>query len=260
MTTTEHNSQTLTSASTVDVDLVVREVLRRLMSDRPLSSPVTVASQPTSSAVPQAPGNLNLSQRVITLADVEGRLHGAQTLTVPVGAVVTPAVRDELKQHNVTLRHSDGHATPAPATTSLVVATAGTTFNAASLIKAMENTGTTIEQIESTNLTTTVSQVSDAVCHGNRLGVLLTDKPAMAACMANRDARIRAAVARSLADVTAVVDSLGANLLMIEPLSTGMYALRSMITAFVRTSNGHCPAELTNHAPTSGGCGCSSAK
>lgn len=259
MTTPQHNSQPTASASSIDVDLVVREVLRRLTSDRPLGSPVASTSQSSSQLQPQAVGNITLSQRVITLDDVEGRLDGAETLTVPVGAVVTPAVRDALKQHKVALLHADGNATAAKATTAVVIATADTTFNAASLAKAIESSGTSVESVEPTSLTTAVSRLSEAVAHDG-LGVLLTDKPALAACVANRDGRIRAAVVHSLADVTAVIDTLGANLLIVEPLSTGMFALRSMITTFVRTSRGTCPAELINPTSTTRGCGCSSAK
>jgi len=41
--------------------------------------------------------------RVVTLSELEGRLSGVRRVVVPAGAVVTPAVRDELLRRGVDL-------------------------------------------------------------------------------------------------------------------------------------------------------------
>ena len=76
-----------------EIERIVQEVIRRL-----LSLGVRVASsQPTSLAI---------SDRVITLATIEGRLEGISQLVVQSKAVVTPSVKDELRQKKIELVRS----------------------------------------------------------------------------------------------------------------------------------------------------------
>ena len=77
-----------------DVERIVVEVIRRLR-----------AMESSSAAAAHGPvgHDLVLTERVITTRTVEGRLHGVQRLLVPPNAVVTPAVKDELKQRKIEL-------------------------------------------------------------------------------------------------------------------------------------------------------------
>ncbi len=255
-----HNTTHVTTSSDVDVDAVVREVLRRLHSNRPVTS---VAKVPSAGADPRPveSHSLRLSQPVVTLADIGDRLHSAQWLIVPSGAVVTPAVRDVLREKNIALRHADAETIDADhAIASLVVATAATAFRASGLVQTLGTGGTKIEAIEATELSDAVPRLLAAVGEHDRLGVLITDQGALAACMANRDGRARAAVVRSPEDVTQVVESLGANVLIVEPQTSGMYALRSMVARFIRTTSRLCPPELANQNSPAARCTCSSAK
>ena len=77
-----------------DVERIVAEVIRRLRG---------MASSPVGDAPPAVGHDLILTERVITLRTLEGRLGGVQRLLVPAKAVVTPAVKDELKQHKIEL-------------------------------------------------------------------------------------------------------------------------------------------------------------
>ncbi len=69
---------------------IVQEVIRRLVAGG-----VTVG----------ATGNkqLALSERVITLATLDGKLDGVETVSVQKRAVVTPAVKDELNRRSIRL-------------------------------------------------------------------------------------------------------------------------------------------------------------
>lgn len=49
---------------------------------------------------------LVLTERVITMRTIDGRLAGVQRLLVPPKSVVTPAVRDELRKHKIELSRS----------------------------------------------------------------------------------------------------------------------------------------------------------
>ena len=77
-----------------DVERIVVEVIRRLRA----------MDSPAAPAVPAPVGHdLVLTERVITMRTVDGRLAGVQRLLVPPNAVVTPAVKDELKQRKIEL-------------------------------------------------------------------------------------------------------------------------------------------------------------
>jgi hypothetical protein len=75
------------------VERIVLEVLRRLGVARNLPS-----------ANPSPPGEeLQIAERVVTMRSIEGRLNGVPRIVVKWRAVVTPAVKDELKQRRVEL-------------------------------------------------------------------------------------------------------------------------------------------------------------
>ena len=71
------------------VETIVLEVLRRL-------GLIESSQQITSS-------ELSLTDRVVTMRSIEGRLAGIHRLPVGPRAVVTPAVKDELKQRHIEL-------------------------------------------------------------------------------------------------------------------------------------------------------------
>ena len=73
------------------VEWIVMEVLRRLR----------VAGAERSSCPGQS--ELAIAERVVTLRSIEGRLAGVMRLVVAPRAVITPAVKDELKRHGVEL-------------------------------------------------------------------------------------------------------------------------------------------------------------
>ena len=72
-----------------DVERIVLEVVRRLG----LLGPPKLTAR----------NELTLVERVVTMRSIEGKLDGVGRLIVAARAVVTPAVRDELKQRNIEL-------------------------------------------------------------------------------------------------------------------------------------------------------------
>jgi hypothetical protein len=72
-----------------DVERIVLEVIRRLG---------LVGSPPAT-----ATNELAVSERVVTMRSIEGKLAGINRLIVSGRAVVTPAVKDELRQRNIEL-------------------------------------------------------------------------------------------------------------------------------------------------------------
>jgi hypothetical protein len=78
-----------------EVERIVLEVLRRLgVTD------VRVAGEERNSCPAQ---ELAIGDRVVTMRSLEGRLNGVTRIVVKRRAVVTPAVRDELKLRKIEL-------------------------------------------------------------------------------------------------------------------------------------------------------------
>ncbi len=75
--------------SDAEIERIVREVIRRLTS---------VGVQ-----IDKASSTLKIDKRLVTLATIEGQLEGIQKLVVLPKAVVTPSVRDELRDKKVEL-------------------------------------------------------------------------------------------------------------------------------------------------------------
>jgi hypothetical protein len=84
------------------VEWIVMEVVRRL---RAMGGGVSVGER--SSTTADAAQELRITERVITLRSVEGRLGNALRVVVQPRAVVTPAVKDELKQRKIELIRRD---------------------------------------------------------------------------------------------------------------------------------------------------------
>jgi len=75
------------------IEWIVIEVLRRLGATGGECSPTPAANSQ----------KLMLNEKVITLRSIDGRLNGVTHLSVGPRAIVTPAVKDELKQRRIEL-------------------------------------------------------------------------------------------------------------------------------------------------------------
>jgi hypothetical protein len=84
------------------IEWIVMEVLRRL----------GVMGDVKTSARAAAANELRLEDRVVTLRSIEGRLSDVTRLVVGPRAIVTPAVKDELKQRKVELIMADKNVCP----------------------------------------------------------------------------------------------------------------------------------------------------
>lgn len=79
------------------LEWIVAEVVRRLQAGSAATqAPASASSQPAAS-------ELTLSERLVTLETLRGRLGGVSLLRVGAKAIVTPAVVDHLKDKQVQL-------------------------------------------------------------------------------------------------------------------------------------------------------------
>jgi len=233
----------------IDINRIVREVLSELNASPGTDS--GVAQRPEtdgSSALPASPetppandGSLVISSQVVTMAELDGRLGGVRRLVVPPQAVITPAVRDELLRRNVQLAYASPVADAAPGRTRLAMITAGKFFDPTALIRALQGEGIEVEACTSDCLIAAVDELAGELTGGDALGLLLTLHPAIALCLANRLAGIRAISASEAGTVATTAASVGANLLVVDPTAKNPFQLKQIASEFCRSGPRQCP-------------------
>jgi len=243
----------------IEIEQVVREVMARLGQAPPAacaaprdgSGPMrseteTPAAPRMKQAETPAQGELVLDSRVVTLNMVDGRLDAVQWLVVPPDSVVTPAVRDLLRERGIALtfavprqEHVGG------ADTRLVWITTGTPYDPAALIDAVRKEGVAIEPAASNCLIETTDRLAGELTRPDTLGVVLTRHVAAALCLANRHVGVRAVSARDPDEVSRAASAVGANLLVLNPAGLSLFTLRRLIAEFYRGGVRECPEVFT---------------
>ncbi len=167
------------------------------------------ANTPQASSATAPVGELRLDVKLVTVETLRGILNESITvLCVPTKAVVTPAVKDELKQRGVELRRIDQADCGQKQATPAVVNAAKQSVSA-----AWQSTART-EQVGS------LSQAVDravALAKSDQMAVILSEQPELAAAAANRTGGVRAMVACESHDWQSAAKSLGANLVVCHP-------------------------------------------
>lgn len=217
--------------ATPDIDEIVREVLRRLDA---MSAP---GQESERNSV------LEVSQNVVAVADVEGRLDGMSAVAVRPRAVVTPAARDYLNDRNVALTFSVGQACSKSIRQRILVGIDGSDRGARELVAGIDRAEADCQTIEKSGLVELIDSVADYVRTDGRGGVLLTADTAAAVCLANRSTHVRASLAASACDAKAARTSIAANVLIVDPRKTDQARLRAILREFAKPEGSKCPAE-----------------
>ena len=238
------------SQSTIDIELVVREVLAQLRAapEPSVAKPQAVAGPGTSapsesrntSADTDQTFTLTVASRVVTMNDVAGRLDSIRRLVVSREAIVTPAVRDDLLRRGISLEYAKS-ANGAPAAICLSLMTSGTDFDPATLMAALAREGFQVKPLSSDCLIAASDELAAEILQPNTLGVLLSRHAAAALCLANRLRGVRAVGGIDAPAVAAASAAVGANLLVADPRAGNFFQLKQAITEFARGGVRPCP-------------------
>jgi hypothetical protein len=195
-----------------------------------------------------ANGVLVVDEPVLTLASLEGRLDGVSRVVAGTAAIVTPAVRDELRKRDISLQRNgrDRHAAEVNVR-RLVFASARGRFDTDAISRALRAVSVELETIECHGLTDTVSQLAERVARDGVACVVVTSRPAAVVCLANRHAGVRAVAAASVDGVDRAVAEVGANLLALDVVGASTHGLRMAVRRFAELSRHNCPAEFAAH-------------
>lgn len=201
------------------------------------------AEGPPATALPAQ--TLAWSDRVLTVRDLKGRLAGLKRVAVAPRTIVTPAVIDFLREAGVELVRggSVGAQTPAANAAALIVATAGTDFCTDALRAHLSQRGIETIRAARGSLVAATQATIEQVTSRRRPALLVASQPLVAACLANRQRAIRAAVVRTVDETRQALVEIGANVIVIDP-SRCPAAEQQRIARELAMAASNCPAEL----------------
>lgn len=239
-------------AAVTDIERIVRDVLAELgLATGTDASPRSGETAPDSFVVPASAGpsatvegDLVVDSRVVTLADVAGRLVSVRRVLVQSQAIVTPAVRDELRRRNVALATATTNGKPQAAGLRLVLIAARTKYDPAALASSLGQGGVDVEQRSSDCLMASTDQLAAEVVKPDTLGALVTRHTAVGLCLANRHPGVRAVLGTDGPSAATAVAAVGANVLVVNPRSSTAFQLKQMLGEFCRGGVRPCPEVL----------------
>ena len=277
------------SRQTLDIERVVRQVLAELglapNGDAAVSMQAytgTRRSNDEPNDEPDRSRELVLTGRVVTLAQTEGRLADVCRLVVPAQAVVTPAVRDELRQRGILLTFASASGKKAAAGNDildgcvandrtiraetrqprasvgspplighaslnrLIVTAVGTSFDPESLSDTFASEGVEVAAKQCDCLIRATDELALGLAESDTLGMLVTKHTAAGLCLANRHPGVRAVLGLDAATAASDVASVGANLLVVDPDTIGPFQLKRMAIQFCRGGPAVCPEVFGN--------------
>jgi hypothetical protein len=224
--------------SPLDIDRVVREVLVELLAQHNSTPHAPCAEKPHTEC---AKYDYAVDSRVVTLAEIAGRLEGVRRLVVPPRAVVTPAARDELRRRGIEIVRDSAENDRAKRGPRLTIVKTGTPFDATALVAGLAAGGMKIQQQTDDCIIAATDHLAGELAGTETLCVLLTSHTAAALCLANRHTGVRAVLATVPEATAAAADAVGANLLIVDPAIRSFYQLKQILGEFCRGGVRPCP-------------------
>jgi len=226
----------------LDIERIVSEVMRRLQDNGSVGGGGGAETRAKSKPKTDR-SKFRVGERVVTLASLDGRLRGVREVIVPNGAVVTPAVRDDLRKKKIKVTFAEEAHTANGSTGGMLVGMAAGSYDAAAVLRAISVESCGVDRVDDDCWIELVRQLSRVIAAKGRFGVLITGRAAAAVCLANRERAVRAVLGVTATSVKEAMQMVGANLLIVDPASHGLYELRGMVREFARGSH-ECPDEL----------------
>ena len=227
-----------------DVEQIVQLVIQRLRSAAG-AAPVATPKSPAANAS-NTGSSLALAEQVVSLASLDGKLNRIRQLVVRDDAVVTPAVRDELRARKITLvRSGNGRPEKALATGTLWIGCAAPADLRTTVCQKLTGLAAAVQVLEGSELRGLVEQLQQRLQSTGHYGLVVTQQAPVAACLANRHPHVRAAVAQTPAEIDDARKMLGVNLLVLDPSGMPQNKLLEMAVQFAQAGPAGAPQWMT---------------
>jgi len=223
-----------------EIDGIVRSVLKTLSG---------AGDEKTSSVSRET---LSLDEPVISLGSIEGRLDGVRLVSVSAKAVVTPAVRDELRRRGIawvrreratSSREKENKADAAAARTLFVAVQGDVAAGGEAVIAAGVAGRAKIQRMRTDCVIEAVDALVENLRGGETLGLLVTEYIDAALCVANREPSLRAVAGDGFERLSHAVRSVGANVVIIGPKQLTA-PIRPLLAWWIDRGVRPCPRSL----------------
>jgi len=186
-------------------------------------------------SVTTADTSVVLSNKVITADLLAEKIKGQSVVGIAAESILTPSAKDYLREFRVSVHRSTSVASSRKEQ--------GTPWRAIVLSNssAVENTLATIEQQTNTRWSQELSAsleeaIKDAIsslCRADAAGIVLFAEAAEnAACLANRNQKIRAVAIQDVNQLRTVITQMSPNLICVNPAQKSFMELRNLVKAF----------------------------
>lgn len=222
------------NVSAAEIERLVREALSRLSAAAPAESsskPEGVKLTPA-----HAVDALEVAAQVVTLAEIDGRLSGKRLLVVSPRAVVTPAVRDALRQRNIVLeRRTLGSKTDNKAAKGTITVAVAARADAGRLVERLRRDGYAVQQLAQAGLAAAVRELADDVARSGSRGLLLAEEAEVALIALNRRGGVRAIGGDDASNVARASSGVNANTLVLRPAGKSEFVLQRIVAAWLES-------------------------
>jgi ribose 5-phosphate isomerase RpiB len=212
---------------------IVREVLGQSMARTPPAKREPATPLRTAAASGRPP-----SRPVISADDINRLAKNGAAIDLPKSAIITPLARDIIAQKKLTVRLLDATAEPPPSSAAAPAAVAlacdQTTVAVREIINAAARDHLPVSVLEP-ELPAAIDQIARSLRAGKIRGaVLLVQEPCFALCYANKLKGIRAAPAGDYKCIQRAIDTINANVFVIDCPGRGFYQLWQLVRTFVQ--------------------------
>lgn len=223
----------------IDIDTIVRHVLADLESIRQGASRVVTGptlNSPKEKTQKTEPATLRITDRLLTLASLEGKLAGIRKILVPKQTVVTPAVKDFLRKQKIDLEWSlDSEKQACSRNSSKIwLALHIIPKEPVALIDFLAKQGNVTKESFSCIVKTVHAAVDWARQNPDSRLVIVSSFAAAAVCLANRYRELRAIRAVGTGQVAADTKEINANLMVIDPYGISPYQLQEYAKSYLQ--------------------------
>lgn len=241
----------------VTIERMVREVLNQVQApadirgstasvvkvqEAILSVPTVGATKPP--AIPTTSAVV-IQERIVTADLIKEQAKPGETIVITKQAILTPAAQDYLRNYRIAFERRD---TTQPGTSQSnvrwKVLVSGITDHTLRAIDTVCQQRSQVQRELAGSANEAVSAAISSVCRAEVGGVIVvTNKPDVVACLANRQSAIRAAVIGDLASWSRVQPQLKPNVVCISPHGRSFMELQNILNKVVTGPVPEVPAD-----------------
>lgn len=212
------------------IDEIVRRVLSQLGTERAPAPPAPAAVAAASTAPPL----VSLDQAIVTQEVLEQSIGSAIRVRISPRAIVTPSARDFIRQRRIEIVRDIAESKAAPRSRTRLFVTAASPHLAAAL-EGLRSGGIACERTILGTAAEAAAESISALCRAEvDSAVIVCSEPELAACLANRNARVRAASLTALAALAAIRATLQPNLIAFNPAGKSQFELKQLLQELLK--------------------------